>query len=96
MKWSQIISVLMDDSSTMRGIRKRVEPLIREKNSHLLDICGDSVHMMSNVAKVLMTKIDVDVQGICSDIYYDVEESPKVGEILHEIMTMKIRKALNS
>lgn len=40
LKWSQIISVLMDNCSTMRGIRKGVEPLIREKNSHFLDICG--------------------------------------------------------
>ena len=56
------ISVLMDNCSTMRGIRKGVESLIREKNRHLLDIIGDSVHMMSNVAKALMANIDVDVQ----------------------------------
>jgi hypothetical protein len=87
-KWSQIISILMDNCSTMRGVKGGVEALIRKKNSCLLDISGDTVHMISNVAKSLMKNLDQGLQSICSDIYYDVEESPKVKELLCQVMMM--------
>lgn len=85
--WKQIISVLMDNCSTMRGEKGGVETLIREKNGLLLDISGDTIHMLSNVAKTLMKSTDQGIQNLCSNIYYDIEKSPKVREILCQIMT---------
>ncbi|KAL5016272.1 hypothetical protein ScPMuIL_005861 [Solemya velum] len=87
-KWSQIVSVLMDNCSTMRGVKGGVEALVRAKNGCLLDISGDTVHMISNVAKTLMKNVAQGLQSICSDIYYDVEESPKVKELVCQVMTM--------
>ena len=84
-QWTQIVSVLMDNCSTMRGVRGGVETLMREKNPNLMDISGDTVHMVNNVAKALLSHIDSAIQEFCSDIYYDVEESPKVREIFHEV-----------
>lgn len=86
--WMQIVSVLMDNCSTMRGVKGGVEALIREKNPSLLDISGDTVHMVNNVAKTLMNHIDSSVQNFCSDLYYDIEESPKVRELFHEIQSL--------
>ena len=84
-QWTQIASVLMDNCSTMRGVRGGVETLMREKNHNLMDISGDTVHMVNNVAKTLLSHVDSAIQEFCSDIYYDVEESPKVREIFHEV-----------
>jgi len=78
----------MDNCNTTRGVRGGVETLIREKNACLLDVSGDTVHMINNVAKALMKNVDNGLQSLCSDLYYDVEESPKVKELVHEVMTM--------
>lgn len=86
--WCQILSVLMDNCSTMRGVRGGVETLIRQKNPNLLDVSGDTVHMVNNVAKTLLTHVDEGVQEFCSDLYYDIEESPKVKEIFHDVQTL--------
>lgn len=90
--WSQIVSMLMDNCSTMRGVRGGVETLAREKNPNLLDVSGDSVHMINNVAKTLLSSINDSTQPMCSDIFYDIEESPKVKQIFHELqMLMNIQ-----
>lgn len=80
-KWDQVVSVLMDNCSTMRGVRGGVETLCRNENEHLLDISGDTVHMISNAAKALFRQLDRGVEDVCSDLYYDIELSPKVSEI---------------
>lgn len=87
-QWSQVVSVLMDNCSTMRGVKSGVETLIREKNENLLDVSGDTVHMINNVAKTLLNNVDENVQLLCSDVYYDIEESPKVKEIFQELQTL--------
>ena len=68
-QWTQIASVLMDICSTMRGVRGGVETLIREKNPNLMDISGDTVHMINNVAKTLLSHVDSSIQEFCSDVY---------------------------
>ena len=45
-QWTQIVSVLMDNCSTMRGVRGGVETLVRKKNPNLMDISGDTVHIV--------------------------------------------------
>jgi len=86
--WWQVVSVLMDNCSTMRGVRGGVEVLIREKNPNLLDISGDTVHMVSNAAKVLLTNVDEGVQEFCNDMYYDIEQSPKVKHLFQEVQSL--------
>ena len=60
-QWTHIVSVLMDNCSTMRGVRGGVETLIREKNPNLMDISGDTVHMINNVAKTLLSLVDYSI-----------------------------------
>ena len=60
-QWTHIVSVLMDNCSTMRGVRGGVETLIREKTPNLMDICGDTVHMINNVAKTLLSLVDYSI-----------------------------------
>ena len=87
-EWSQVVSVLMDNCSTMRGIKGGVEALIREKNPQLLHISGDTVHMINNVAKTMMTSVDDGIQALCSDLFYDIAESPKVKQLFHELQVL--------
>lgn len=87
-QWWQVVSALMDNCSTMRGVRGGVEALIREKNPNLLDISGDTVHMVSNAAKVLLTKVDDGLQAFCLDMYYDIEQSPKVKYLFQEVQSL--------
>ncbi|KAL1277285.1 hypothetical protein QQF64_023958 [Cirrhinus molitorella] len=53
LNWNQVVSVLLDNCSVMRGKQSGVETQIRKENPCLLDICGDTVHMVSNAAKAL-------------------------------------------
>ena len=87
-KWNQVVSVLMDNCSTMRGVRGGVETLARERNPSLLNVSGDSVHMLNNIAKVLLGNFDNAIQPLCSDLYYDIEESPKVRHIFMELQSL--------
>ena len=48
-------------------------------------VCGDTVHMVNNVSKTILNQVDSTVQDLCSDIYYDIEESPKVRSIFQEV-----------
>ena len=43
-EWCNVLSMLMDNCSTMRGVRGGVEALARVKNPNLLDV---SVHMIN-------------------------------------------------
>lgn len=87
-EWWQVLSVLMDNCATMRGVRGGVEALIRKKNPNLLDISGDTIHMVNNVAKTLLSNVDSAIQDFCGDIFYDIEESPKVREIFKEVQSL--------
>ena len=68
---------------------------MHEKNPNLMDISGDKVHMVNNVAKTLLSHVDSAIQEFCSDIYYDVEESPKVREIFHEVQGLQAAYTAN-
>ena len=46
-----MISVLMDNFSVMRGVISGLEAKIRRLNEHLLDVSGNSVHMVNNASK---------------------------------------------
>lgn len=64
-EWWQVLSALMNNCSTMRGVRRGVEALIRKKNPNLLDISGDTIHMVNNAAKTLLSNVDSEMQDFC-------------------------------
>ena len=64
----------------MRGNESGLETLARKANPNRLDILGDTVHMVSNAAKSLLSKFRSEVEKFCFDVYYDIERSPKQKE----------------
>lgn len=50
LNWNQVVGILLDNCSVMRGKKSGVETLVRRENPSLLDISGDTVHMVSNFA----------------------------------------------
>ena len=84
----EVASVVMDNCNTMRGVKGGVEALIRQKNPNMLDVSGDTIHMINNAAKTLLCHVDDSIQPLCLDMFYDIEESPKVKDIFHELQTL--------
>lgn len=56
--WSQVISILMDNCSAMRGSQGGVEVKARLRNKNILDIDGDAVHKINNAAQKLFTSVE--------------------------------------
>lgn len=44
--------------------------------------------MVSNAAKDLMSPFSSEVENFCSDVYYDIEKSPKQKEIFSEFQSL--------
>lgn len=72
----------------MRGKRSGVETQIRKENPSLLDISGDTVHMVSSSAKALLTSFQGYVEEFCADVYYDIEKSPKQRQVFGEFHSL--------
>lgn len=87
-KWDQTISVLLDNCNVMRGKKSGVETLIRRENPALLDISGDTVHMVSNGAKALFAPFAGFVEDFCRHVYCDIEKFPKQKEHFSELQSL--------
>ncbi|KAL8559602.1 hypothetical protein ACOMHN_008313 [Nucella lapillus] len=72
-----IVSCLMDNCNVMRGKKGGLETLIRDEQPHLLDVHGDTVHIVSNAAKEFCKPFSNYLEGFASDVYYDFKLSPK-------------------
>lgn len=72
----------------MRGEKSGVETLVRRENPSLLDISGDTVHMVSNAAKALLNPFQGFVEQFCTDVYHDIEKSPKQKEVFSEFQSL--------
>lgn len=88
LEWRQVTSMLLDNCAVMRGKKSGLETLARKENPNLLDISGDTVHMVSNAAKALMSPFQSEVEDFCSDVYYDIEKSPKQKEIFAQFQSL--------
>lgn len=77
LEWRQVTSILLDNYAVMRGKKSGLETLARKENPNLLDISGDTVHMVCDSVKALMRPFGSEVEDLCSDIYYVIEKSPK-------------------
>lgn len=86
--WRQVTSLLLDNCAVMRGKKSGLETLARKENPNLLDISGDTVHMVSNAAKALLSPFRSEVEDFCSDVYYDIEKSPKQKEIFSQFQSL--------
>lgn len=89
----QVISITMDNCNVMRGKKGGVETKVREMNTNLLDVSGDTIHMVNNAVKKFFVPVDkfFDFQSLASDLFYDVEESPKVRSIFGKIQSILTR-----
>ena len=86
---SNVVSCLMDNCPTMRGCRKGVETLMRNKNPHLLNIDGDTAHIASNAAKQFCQPFGGYLEDVSKNIHYDIMEvSPKAKDIFTEMCTL--------
>jgi hypothetical protein len=85
----RMISCLMDNCATMRGVGGGVETLLRKgKVPYLLDISGDIVHMIMNSSKELCRPFENYLETISSDIFYNLQKSPKAKDLFSEIQIL--------
>ncbi|KAK7088119.1 hypothetical protein V1264_022079 [Littorina saxatilis] len=88
------VKIEIDVAEEMPQCWHRTEPhpqestRLREKNPHLLDISGDTVHIVANAAKALFKPFDGYLENISSDIYYDLEKSPKAKDLFQEVQVV--------
>ena len=78
----------MDNCPVMRGARSRVEQRIKRVHDSLLDVDGDCVHKETNAAKGLLAPFQVYLEGVCRDLEYDIEQSPKVSDLFGDIQQL--------
>ena len=86
--WENLVSVLMDWCSTMRGKKSGLETRLREKAPHLLDINGDSVHHAHNVAKSFTAPFNYYLEGLFNSIHSDCLYSSDLRDELERICTI--------
>ncbi|XP_042602905.1 CD209 antigen-like protein C [Cyprinus carpio] len=60
LEWRQVTSILLDNYAVMRGKNSGLETQARRENPYLLDVSGETVHMVSNAAKALMIMKDTE------------------------------------
>lgn len=86
----------MDNCSVMRGVKTGLETKIRGLNKHLLDVSGDTVHMVNNAAKKFFFGLDklFSVSELASDVFYDIEDSPKARELFGQLQMLIFKKKL--
>lgn len=91
----RVISVLMDNCAVMRGKRGGVETKLRELNPNIMDVSGDTVHTVNNAAKKLFSVLEnkfVSFQALCSDLFYDIEDSPKLRSLFLDLQAIILKK----
>lgn len=84
--WSNLLAIMMDSCSVMRGTKSGLETLIRRRKApHLLDIDGDSCHHIHNAVKILCKPFKMVVEKLLTDVYNDHCWSVDLRDILSKI-----------
>ena len=83
--WPQVISCLMDNCATMRGQKSGVETLMRRANPSLLDVHGDTVHIVANAAKQFCKPFNRYLEIFANNVFIDVQQQPKQKQLFAEI-----------
>ncbi|KAL8568882.1 hypothetical protein ACOMHN_061458 [Nucella lapillus] len=75
----------------MRGSKNGVEKKLRDENRHLLDIGGDTVHVVNNAVKKFCSTY---LQDFCKFLFYDLCDSPKAKDIFYPLMGLRPKVVL--
>lgn len=59
----QVTSILLNNCAVMRGKKTGLETQARKENPDLLDISGDTVHMMTNATEALRSPCSSEVEA---------------------------------
>ena len=87
--WENLVSILMDSCSVMRGCKSGVEKRIRDnKAPHLLDIDGDVCHHMHNASKKFCEPFDYWVEELFNHLHSDHKYCVDLREYLTEICSI--------
>ena len=71
-KFSNLVSLMLDSCAVMRGSKSGLETRIRNKHCPgLLDVDGDSCHHIHNVAKKFVAPFDNYLESLFSDLHTD-------------------------
>ena len=84
--WGNLISMLSDSASIMRGKQEGLETLLRKTAPQLLDIDGDVCHHVHNITKKLCSHFrDLCVERLLDDVYHDFLYSTDLRAWLKEV-----------
>ena len=82
------MSVFMDNCAVMRGKQSGVETRMRADNPNLLDVHGDTVHVVNNPAKKSSIVLGGDLEQLAFNIFYDIHNSPKIKQLFSDICSL--------
>ena len=84
--WCNLMAVLMDSCSVMRGSKNGFEIKLRESVAPaLIDMDGDSCHHIHNACKKFTKIFDKYLEQLYQDIYNDFKWSEDIRVILEDI-----------
>ena len=84
--WCNLMAVLMDTCSVMRGSKNGFEIKLRESVAPaLIDMDGDSCHHIHNACKKFTKIFDKYLEQLYQDIYNDFKWSEDIRVILEDI-----------
>ena len=83
--FKNVMSILMDSCSVMRGVQNGVERKLRTEIPHLLDIGGESVHHAHNAGKAFSLPFENHLEGMFGAIATDFKYCTDYRESLEEM-----------
>ena len=96
--WKNLMAILSDSASVMRGVKSGLEARVREIAPHLIDIDGDACHHMHNIVKNFTKHFNSTLEKLFREIYRDFKLSAHSVDYLKEIcfhLGLTFRKAVN-
>ena len=97
--WKNLMAILSDSASVMRGVKSGLEARVREIAPHLIDIECDACHHMHNIVKNFTKHFNSTLEKLFREIYRDFKLSAHSVDYLKEIcfhLGLTFRKAVIS
>ena len=83
--WKNLMAILSDSASVMRGVKSGLEARVREIAPHLIDIDGDACHHMHNIVKNFTKHFNSTLEKLFRENYRDFKLSTHSVDYLKEI-----------
>ena len=84
--WENLLAILMDSASVMRGSKSGLEKRLRDTVApHLLDIDGDACHHIHNIVKKFIKPFDSFLENLFRNIFRDFNLSADLQKHLQQI-----------